>query len=134
MSIEEQSNWLSRLSFWWTNQIIDFGNNKVFSNKDLFETRADEQFKHSDSRFRTFFSRNKSIYKSLFFCIWRPMGVSLLFLLVGGVVQFGGPLLMKEILMYLQGIRYTAFDAYMLSICFFLIFFARVFFTQHGYH
>jgi len=137
--IEDDANFLSKILFWWTDKLVSFGVKHTFHENDLFDIRKDQKFSYARDSYNKHFNNSKSktyhkVGKSMMGVISKSLLFATFLLVVSNLLQFAGPLLMKEIMIYLVNPRVVEWKGWVYASGLFAAFLIKAFMNQHGMH
>jgi ATP-binding cassette subfamily C (CFTR/MRP) protein 1 len=137
--LEDKANPISKLFFLWTNKMINYGRKNAFQEDDLFEIRKDQKFAYSRDSFANHYNKKgaksyKSVGRSMLAVIRTPLFVASLLLIISNLLQFAGPLLLKEILKYLAMPTIPDWKGWVYASGMFAAFLIKAIMNQQGMH
>mmetsp|Transcript_27011 Transcript_27011/g.23905 ORF Transcript_27011/g.23905 Transcript_27011/m.23905 type:complete len:121 (+) Transcript_27011:293-655(+) len=119
----------------WTSTMVDFGYKHSFSKEDLFEVRRDEKFEWTKEKFdmlnaEALKGAKYSLFKVLFKIFRGKFLCALTLMTIQNILQFAGPLLLKEILLFIEDEDAPDWKGYVFAASMFVAFLLRSIITQ----
>ncbi|KRX00810.1 P-loop containing nucleoside triphosphate hydrolase [Pseudocohnilembus persalinus] len=150
-NLEENTNCLSRLTFFYSRKIMQKGaklvaEGKYLTNSDLFECKKPlhptvQQQQVLDTVYNKAYKEKVPVKKNgskllmtdflkivLHGQHWKSAFIGLF----GNLLQFAGPLFLKQILIFLEDSDKPTYQGYIWASCIFLCFFTKIFLTQNA--
>ena len=139
---EDHSGFCNRLLFGWTGQLVKRGNRRgnIIQEEDLFDIREVQTFQSSLSSFTKYFNkflREKKVPrpgKSIIFANKRNLIMAMSFVVIGNLLQFTGPIFLKQILQFYEDPEASTGKGYMWASLLFVSYIIRLLLMQHGLH
>jgi len=137
--LEDKANPISKLFFLWTNKMINYGRKHAFQGNDLFEIRKDQKFAYSRDNFAHHYNKKgaksyKSVGRSMLAVIRAPLFIASVLLIISNLLQFAGPLLLKEILKYMAMPTIPDWKGWVYASGMFAAFLLKAIMNQQGMH
>ena len=139
---EDDVNIFNKLVFKWTGGLVQRGNRRgnIIQEEDLFDIRKAMTFQSALARFTTCFNkllREKSAPrpgKAIIFANKGFLIKALAFVIIGNLLEFAGPIFLKQILQFYEDPEASTGKGYMWASLLFASYIVRLLLMQHGVH